>query len=418
MIASGRCCLAALTLLGSLGHAAHVHATGLVTPTEQNRLVSQLDNRPMVFFLAKGPADSCGPGCSEWIAAEGKFVLGTAQRFRDFVATLAGKNPPIFFHSLGGHGYDALQIGVMMRERRMTAGIGRTVPDRCRVFSKDDVVCQRLIASGGEVKAQLLTREGQCHSACVFAFAGASVRHIAPGAKVGVHSVRIDMALKRRLMRQTPNLPDITVASLHLGAGRYLALMGVDPQLVAIGARVDARRMYLLSRDEIDTVGLVTRGFYETTWFASIDPSKRHHVGKAITQAVDGGSGGFRTSGLQIWCFDSRVWVIYLRDLPSGQRGAMSSIRIAAGGNELPLHYGQEMGGRELWLAPASSDFLRAATAASSVLVIETVAPGSARHGTDFLKLSTTGLTKPLESLQKECPHPKPPSRAGSERAQ
>src|SRR5688572_27320533 len=88
MTASGRFCLAVLAFLGSLGYAAHALAAGLLTPAEQNRLGAQLEKRPMVFFLAKGPPDSCGPGCSEWIAAEGAFVLGTAQRFRDFLAML------------------------------------------------------------------------------------------------------------------------------------------------------------------------------------------------------------------------------------------------------------------------------------------------------------------------------------------
>ena len=27
----------------------------------------------MIFFLAKGERDACGPGCSEWIAAEEMF---------------------------------------------------------------------------------------------------------------------------------------------------------------------------------------------------------------------------------------------------------------------------------------------------------------------------------------------------------
>jgi hypothetical protein len=25
----------------------------------------------MIFYVAHGPADACGPGCSDWIAAEG-----------------------------------------------------------------------------------------------------------------------------------------------------------------------------------------------------------------------------------------------------------------------------------------------------------------------------------------------------------
>ncbi|MET0923316.1 MAG: hypothetical protein ABWY47_09270 [Xanthobacteraceae bacterium] len=40
---------------------------------------------PIVFYAAKGQADACGPGCSEWIAAEGQFDLGAPQRLRTFL---------------------------------------------------------------------------------------------------------------------------------------------------------------------------------------------------------------------------------------------------------------------------------------------------------------------------------------------
>src|SRR5262245_17687690 len=57
---------------------------------------------PMIFYLAKGEVDACGPGCSEWIAAEGQFDLGAEQRFRSFLARLPGRKLPVFFNSSGG----------------------------------------------------------------------------------------------------------------------------------------------------------------------------------------------------------------------------------------------------------------------------------------------------------------------------
>jgi hypothetical protein len=403
MTASGRFCLAALTLLGSLGYAAQA-AAGLLAPAEQNRLAFQLEKRPMVFFLAKGAPDSCGPGCSEWIAAEGKFVPGTAQRFRDLLATLSGKNPPVFFHSLGGVPSDAVRIGFLMRERRMTAGIGRTMPERCRVFSKEDVACQRLISSGGEVTARLLTREGQCHSACVFAFAGASVRQVAPGTKVGVHSIRIDMALKKKMMRDRPDAPEVTVAGAHLAAEQYFMAMGVDPRLVAIGAKVDARRIYVLNRDEIANLGLETRGFYETAWFASTGRSKQPGVSKSITQAQDGGRGEYQTSGVHIRCFNGRTWLLYFRELLANEVGIVASVRIVAGESEVVLVYqGTGDGGRELWSIPVASDFLRIATLASSVVITKTILARNAPGGPQAISVSTAGLTKLMETLLKEC---------------
>ena len=105
MTAAGRLsviALASLALLAPFCFAAPAMARGLLAPVEQSRLLAQIDKRPMVFFLAKGSAGSCGPGCGEWIAAEGRFVPGTAQRLRDFLGLLPRKDLPVFFHSTGG----------------------------------------------------------------------------------------------------------------------------------------------------------------------------------------------------------------------------------------------------------------------------------------------------------------------------
>jgi hypothetical protein len=103
----------------------------------------------MIFFTAKGPADSCGHGCNEWISAVGVFDAGTSQRFRDFIEKLNGRNLPIFFHSPGGSIKTAIEVGYLLRERRMSAGIGRT-DTKCRVFDKR-AGCQKLFKDGGPI---------------------------------------------------------------------------------------------------------------------------------------------------------------------------------------------------------------------------------------------------------------------------
>ena len=37
---------------------------------------------PIVFFVAKGDANACGLGCSEWIAADGTIDAGADDRLR------------------------------------------------------------------------------------------------------------------------------------------------------------------------------------------------------------------------------------------------------------------------------------------------------------------------------------------------
>src|SRR5690349_24599562 len=66
---------------------------------------------PMIFVLAHGGPDACGPGCSEWIAAEGLFNNDTEERFRRFLASLNGRQLPVMFDSRGGNIAQAFGVG-------------------------------------------------------------------------------------------------------------------------------------------------------------------------------------------------------------------------------------------------------------------------------------------------------------------
>src|SRR5262249_39291682 len=50
---------------------------------------------PVVFFLAKGDANACGVGCSEWIAADGTLDAGSDERLRALLKKLGGRKPPV-----------------------------------------------------------------------------------------------------------------------------------------------------------------------------------------------------------------------------------------------------------------------------------------------------------------------------------
>ena len=49
-------------------------AAGYIMPAGQSKQLNPLlSQRPMDVYVATGPAGACGPGCSEWIAVEGRF---------------------------------------------------------------------------------------------------------------------------------------------------------------------------------------------------------------------------------------------------------------------------------------------------------------------------------------------------------
>src|SRR5262249_37522830 len=111
---------------------------------------------PMIFFVAKGEPNACGPGCSEWIAAEGDFDgPAVEQRFRQLLGSLKGRDLPIFFNSFGGIVGEARVLGRILREHRMTAGVGESLPEGCGGRNPGRKTCRQNIQTDtdGEAKA-------------------------------------------------------------------------------------------------------------------------------------------------------------------------------------------------------------------------------------------------------------------------
>src|SRR5687767_12458851 len=77
------------------------------TPTEKD---ARPRPPPIAFFLARGEPDACGPGCSEWIAADGTITPDAGRRLNEFLRTLGNRKLPIYFHSPGGSVAGAVAI--------------------------------------------------------------------------------------------------------------------------------------------------------------------------------------------------------------------------------------------------------------------------------------------------------------------
>src|ERR1019366_4881429 len=85
----------------------------------------------LIIYLAKGPANSCGPGCDRWIAVEGNVDRNAAPRIRGFLQGVKDTQRPIYFHSPGGSVEQAYVIGRLLRNRKAVARVGRTIVAGC-----------------------------------------------------------------------------------------------------------------------------------------------------------------------------------------------------------------------------------------------------------------------------------------------
>src|SRR5262245_22703730 len=110
--------LAACALtLGLAALAALPAEAALVTKEQARRLHASQVRTPIKFAIVKGKDDACGPGCGEWISAEGMLDYGSGKRFRAFLVAHNWPRLPIFFHSPGGSLSDGFEIAHLMREK-------------------------------------------------------------------------------------------------------------------------------------------------------------------------------------------------------------------------------------------------------------------------------------------------------------
>jgi hypothetical protein len=288
------------------------------------------DFPPVAFFVARGEADACGRNCDEWIAADGAIDLAAPQRLRALLDRLGRRKLPIYFHSPGGSITGALAIGRLLRERGLTAGVAWTVPQGCDPKVQREASCDKLKRSGRALPAQLDPSHTMCNSACVYAFVGAAVRRLAPGASLGIHSSSFSFIDRngRASVRPSPTLLRATVAQSYALVTRYLADMGIDPALLTAARRVASDHIRFLTRAEVWRFNIDRRTFVESEWTMVDEPTRA--IRKLYMSDVADGGDDFRTSLILLSCAQpDRLRLVLAREVAPGD--AVAGIRIVAG---------------------------------------------------------------------------------------
>jgi hypothetical protein len=363
-------------------------AVGGAASTHGQAIIAKLKQQPLIFFVAKGGPNACGPHCSAWIAADGMIDPDAAQRFRAFLDQPGRRGLPVFFSSLGGSTRQAVAIGLMLREYRMRAGVARTVPDSCRAMGE---ACRRIAQSKPEHAARLVTTGARCVSGCVYALLGASVRQVARDAELGIHSVRYVGALRGRASRSP-----LGIDIVHDGLRTY-AEMGADPSLIDVAAKVSPDRMHWLSRAEIERFGVETHSYYETRWTAHHEITERFAVLKSWTR--EGGNGAYYTTVMRLGCSNSVGYLLtYRSELPSEASDGIQ-VRLATAGDGLRLTRLPAEADGVVWYAAIERDTMQRTAMGPKLAISEERGAADTRT----FKLSTVGLSEALGRLQQHC---------------
>lgn len=125
----------------------------------------------MIFYVARGAAGACGPGCSEWIAAEGTVQFDTHKRLIAILDRQAGRKLPVLIHSWGESNLNvATSLGRILRDRGIDTTAGTTEVQACD--GKSDAECFALKRPGGPLDAKVKAPDALCDLACVLTLAG------------------------------------------------------------------------------------------------------------------------------------------------------------------------------------------------------------------------------------------------------
>ena len=333
-----------LALSGCL--AATVSVAAQAEPAPKLKGAAANLEQPIVFYLAKGAPGACGPGCSEWIAAEGKIDPGAEPRLWELLRKLGNdRKPPVYFHSPGGSVTAGLQIGRLMRARGLTVGVGWTLPTACDRKDPDAPACDALKRAGRELPAELDIASGFCASSCSYAILGGAVRYVGVGASVGIHDAfpsptkRTFDANGRIVDEAQPisaeNAREGLAQAYRVIAG-YVTAMGVSVDLVKAAHAIPSSTMRILTREDLFAFGIDRRDTVESGW-SLVDKASGVSAIKLI-ETKDGNSGTFRRAMVSLTCRDAKtVGLHYVYQVGADADGGQAALRLIAGSRSFGL---------------------------------------------------------------------------------
>ena len=358
----------------------------------------------MIIYSATGPPDSCGPGCDRWIAIEGKVDDGAAARIGRFLRDAKDIQRPIYFHSPGGSVRPSYIIARLLRGRKAIARIGRTIATACTGGTQVDAACLKIKTAGGEIQAQLTTRNAMCNSACGYVFLGATTREVAPDAAIAVHDSRVMLMVRGQpTARQVADLKQRGIARAERERAAFVVSMGISRELDDLIKTVKFESLHVLTRSELYRFGIDTRPLPETSW--TFEAGSRPFVRKVVA-AKQGAGAAFRTMEWRLFCENKdRARLMFVREHEQAT-GAISTVVLMAGVEKSVVfgRYPARAGKYEVWSETVASDAMQAMLAASRLQMGERTLGADGKIDLATFDIDTLGLGASWMRLLTSCP--------------
>jgi hypothetical protein len=359
----------------------------------------------LIIYPAKGPANSCGPGCDRWIAVEGTVDQAAASRISRFLRDVKDTQRPIYFHSPGGSVEQAFLIGRLLRSRKAVARVGRTIVSACGAGTQVDEACLKIKTGGGEVQAEIVTRHSMCNSACGYLFLGATTREVAPDAAVAVHNSKLTLIVHGHPPPQLmAAFRDRRMAKADRERASFIQTMGISHELTDLIRTVKFENLHILTRPELYRFGIDTRTLAETGW--TLETAARSYVRKVALAKKKDEDASFRTMEWRLFCDNKdRARLMFIREFDKGAAGMSSVIMMAGSGK--PVAFGTfpaRIGTYEAWSGTIASDAMKSVLAAPNLQMGEGTLTPDGKTNQEMFDIDTGGLEPAWTRLFASCP--------------
>ena len=368
------------------------------TPAEKHGFPPRL-----IIYNAKGPPDACGPGCDRWIAVEGQVDEAAAARIGRFLRDVKDSKRPIYFHSPGGSVRPSYVIARLLRTRKAIGRIGRTIATACAGGTQVDAACLKIKTAGGEVEAELVTRNAMCNSACTYLFLGATTREVAPDAVVAVHNSRLTLHARGPFSaQQIAEFKQRSMAKADRERAAFVVSMGIARELDDLIKTVKFESLHILTRAELYRFGIDARPFPATAW--TFETGSRPYIRKiAAAKRSDGAA--FQKMEWRLFCENKdRARVMFVRE--SGQEGTGRKTMTLMAGPGKSVAFGKSparVGKFEVWNDVVAPEGMQAMLAASRLHMSEGMADAGGLTF-EIFDIDTLGLGLSWARLQSSCP--------------
>lgn len=210
----------------------------------------------MIFYVAHGAPDACGPGCSDWIAAEGAVQWDTYKRLLAILDRQNGRKLPVVINVKPGSDLTvAASLGRILRGRGIDAAVAATEVEACTGKSEEE--CFALKRPGGPLDAKEKLSSVPCELACVLMLAGGVHRSLPPGNRV-ILTARMQI-YDRLASNVSAEHRDSLTTIFTDQFRRYLSEMGIDHELFDVTADKAGGRYVEVPASEWARLHLVTQ---------------------------------------------------------------------------------------------------------------------------------------------------------------